>query len=125
MVCNPDQISGDAATQGDTSRFGGGGFGGGGRRFQQIDEQTLKQVADMTGGEYYKAEDAAALSRVLRDLPSSIVLQKQDVEITVWFALAGALLVLVAIGLSQWWNRSRPFAATAPPATARSPVARR
>jgi Ca-activated chloride channel family protein len=135
MVCNPDQVSGDAATQGDTSRFGGGGFGGGGRRFQQIDEQTLKQVADMTGGEYYKAEDAAALSRVLRDLPSSIVLQKQDVEITVWFALAGALLVLVAIGLSQWWNRSRPFAATAqpataqpataPPATARSPVARR
>jgi hypothetical protein len=27
-------------------------------------------------------------------------------EITVWFALGGALLVLVAVGLSQWWSRS-------------------
>jgi Ca-activated chloride channel homolog len=40
------------------------------------------------------------------DLPSSIVLQRKNVEITVWFALAGALLVLVAVGLSQWWSRS-------------------
>ena len=62
----------------------------------------------MTGGEYFQAEDAEELSRVLRDLPNSIVLQRQDVEITVWFALAGALLVLVAVGLSQWWNRARP-----------------
>jgi Ca-activated chloride channel homolog len=107
MVCNPDQISGDAATRGDSSRFGGG-FGGGGfggRRFQQIDEDTLKKVAEMTGGEYFKAENAEALSRVLRDLPSSIVLQSENVEITAWFALAGAMLVLVAAGLAQWWNR--------------------
>jgi Ca-activated chloride channel family protein len=36
------------------------------------------------------------------------VLQRQDMEITVWFALAGAILILVAVGLSQWWNRSGP-----------------
>ena len=47
-----------------------------------------------------------ALSNVLLDLPSNIVLQRRNVEITVWFALVGALLVMVAIGLSQWWNRS-------------------
>ena len=68
----------------------------------------------MTGGEYFQAEDAEELTDVLRDLPSSIVLQQQDVEITVWFALAGALLVLVAVGLAQWWNRSTPL--PAPPA---------
>ena len=107
MVCDRDQISGDAAIWGDGSRFGGGGFGGyGGRRFQQIDEETLKQVADMTGGEYYEAQDAAALTRVLRDLPSNIVLQNQDMEITVWFALAGALLIAAALALSQWWTRT-------------------
>jgi hypothetical protein len=24
----------------------------------------------------------------------------------VWFVLVGALLVLAAVGLAQWWNRS-------------------
>ena len=45
------------------------------------------------------------------------MLQRQNVEITVWFALAGALLVLLAVGLAQWWNRSTPVATpTHPPA---------
>jgi Ca-activated chloride channel family protein len=105
MVCNPNQTSGDAF-RGDASRFGG--FAGGRGRFQVIDEPTLTQVAEMTGGEYFKAEDAAALSRVLRDLPSTIVLQNEDMEITMWFAIGGALLVLVGLGLAQWWNRGPP-----------------
>jgi Ca-activated chloride channel family protein len=112
MICNRDQISGDAAFRGE-GRAGvpGGGFGGGrgGGRYQQIDEATLTKVAETTGGEYFQAENAEALATVLQDLPSSISLQRQDMEITAWFALAGALLVLVAVGLSQWWNRSVPI----------------
>jgi Ca-activated chloride channel homolog len=104
MVCTPDQISGDAAFRGDGR---GGGFRGG--RYQVIDEETLTKVAEMTGGEYFKAEDAEELNDVMTDLPGSLSLQQQDVEITVWFALAGALLVLVAVGLAQWWNRSAPL----------------
>jgi Ca-activated chloride channel family protein len=111
MVCNPNQISGDVAFRGD--RMGPpGGFGRG--RFQVIDEETLTQVADMTGGEYFKAEDAEALTGVLLDLPSSIVLQTEEVEITVWFALFGALLVAAAVGLSQWWTRSIPAQSPSP-----------
>ncbi len=105
LVCTRDQISGDAARRGDRGPGGFGGGGGGGRNLQ-IDEQALTRVAEMTGGEYFRAEDSEALTEVLLDLPDSIVLQEQDVEITVWFALAGAMLVLVAIGLSQWWNRA-------------------
>jgi len=112
MVCSRDQISGDAAFRGDQPRGGGPGRGG---RFQQIDEQTLTKVAESTGGKYFQAKDAEALSRVLLDLPSSIVFERQNVEITVWFALAGAAFVLVAVGLSQWWNRSRPV--PTPPVT--------
>jgi Ca-activated chloride channel homolog len=107
MVCNPDQISGDAPFRGERSGPPGG-FGGGAGRYQQIDEETLTQVADTTGGEYFEAEDAKALSDVLLDLPSSIVLQHRKMEITVWFALAGAVLVLAGLGLTQWWNRSVP-----------------
>jgi Ca-activated chloride channel family protein len=109
LVCTRDQISGDAAVRGDGSRPGG--FGGG-RRYQQIDEETLTRVAEMTGGEYFPARDAEALSRVLRDLPSSMVLQQHHTEITVWFTLAGAVLILAAVGLSQWWNRSGSFPAS-------------
>jgi Ca-activated chloride channel homolog len=115
MVCSRDQVSGDAAMFGDNSRFGGG-FGGG-RRYQNIDEPTLREVAELTGGEYYQAQDAAALSRVLRDLPSNIVLQEQDMEVTGWFALAGALLVLAAVALAQWWSRPPVRSSTSAPAS--------
>jgi len=117
MVCTRDQISGDAALRGDGSR---GGYSRGGR-FQQIDEETLTKVAELTGGKYFQAKDAEGLSRILRDLPDSMVLQRQDMEITVWFALTGAVLVLVAVGLSQWWNRSRPLPVSLPPAPGGDP----
>jgi Ca-activated chloride channel family protein len=104
FVCNADQVGGGGA-------FGGNGAGpprgfGGGRRNQDLDEDALTKVATITGGKYFQAKDAKALSGVLMDLPNSIVLQHKKMEITFWFALAGALLVLVAVGLSQWWNRS-------------------
>jgi Ca-activated chloride channel homolog len=109
LVCTADQIGGDAAF-GPDGQGPPGGFGGFGRgRFLQIDEETLTQVAEMTGGEYFQAEDAEALGEVLLDLPSSISLDEQDVEITAWFALIGALIVFGAVGLSQWWNRSGPL----------------
>ena len=104
MTCSADQISGDAPFGGDGRGFN---FGGGGRRFQQLDEAALRKVAQVTGGEYFRAEDAERLGKVLTDLPSNITLQDRDVEITVWFTLAGALLVMAALGLSLWWNRPR------------------
>lgn len=120
MVCSSDQISGGTQFRGGPGGPGGqfgGGFGGRGR-FQDMDEDTLTKVAETTGGKYFKAEDAESLGDVLRDLPSQVTLQRKKTELTSWFALAGAALVLVAVGLSQWWNRTRI------PAVARPPVQR-
>jgi Ca-activated chloride channel family protein len=108
MVCTRDQISGDAF-RGNDGQGPPGGFGRG--RVQEIDEETLTAVAEMTGGEYFAADDAEALSDALLDLPNPVAFQREDVEITAWFALVGAVLVLVAVGLSQWWNRSGPLPA--------------
>jgi Ca-activated chloride channel family protein len=105
MVCNPSQISGDLPFRGDGT-LPQGGFGRG--RYQVIDEPTLKEVAKTTGGEYYKAENAKVLTDVLLDLPSNIVVQREKMEITFWFALAGAVLVLAAVSLAAWWNRATP-----------------
>ncbi|MFG1989939.1 VWA domain-containing protein [Actinoplanes sp. NPDC048988] len=102
MVCTADQIGGD-------SPFGGGRFGGGGRgtgRNQEIDEDALTQVADVTGAKYFRAEDADQLVDVLTDLPREFNLREQKVEATVWFVLAGAVLVFAGVGLSLWWNRA-------------------
>jgi Ca-activated chloride channel family protein len=119
LVCTRDQISGDAAFRGDALGPPGGGFGGRRGNFLVIDEDTLTEVADMTGGEYFKAENAQALREVLLDLPDSIILQRQEVEITFWFALTGALLVLGAVGLTYWWNRSVVFPAPRTPLSSR------
>jgi len=118
-ICTREQISGDAAFRGDGMGGPFGGFGGRGR-YMQADEGTLTEVADLTGGEFFKAEDTDSLTEVLLDLPDSITLQRENVEITAWFALVGALLVLAGLGLAQWWQRAvvpppPAMAGTAPP----------
>ena len=106
LVCTADQINGDSPFGG--GRNWGGGFGGGGRGgARELDEQALTQVADLTGGRYFKAADAEQLTDVLHDLPGEFGLVKQNVEITVWFVLLGALLTVTGVGLSLWWNRGR------------------
>jgi Ca-activated chloride channel family protein len=102
MICTADQVSSDSFF-GQGPR-GGGGFGGG--RNQEIDEEALTNVADVTGGRYFRAEAADELSDVLADLPREIGLHKEDVEVTVWFVLAGALLAFTGVGLALWWNRA-------------------
>jgi Ca-activated chloride channel family protein len=63
-------------------------------------------VADMTGGTYYRAENADQLLQVFLDLPSEITLQKQDLELSFAFSAAGEAFALLAVGLSMHWNRS-------------------
>jgi Ca-activated chloride channel homolog len=106
MVCSRAQLGGNVYGGGFGGGFGGN-FGGGGniRRFLIIDEGTLQAVAELTGGEYYRAESANQLNEVFRELPAHMVLQKQEIEISVAFAALGALLATVAVVLSLWWHR--------------------
>jgi Ca-activated chloride channel homolog len=83
--------------------FGFGGGGGGGFR-RGIDEATLIEVADMTGGEYYSAESAGELQEVFEGLPASFATRPETTEITFLFAALGALLALAALGLALRWQ---------------------
>ncbi len=107
MACTGQQAGGWAA--GGPGGGPGGGFGGGGGRNPRvIDEPSLQAVAEITGGQYYKAESADQLQEALGDLPSQVtVVTNKHVDIASWFAGAGGLLVAVAVGLSLWWNRVR------------------
>ncbi len=82
--------------------FGGGGGGGGFTR--EIDEETLKQVADLTGGTYHLAASATELEDVFINLPTQLMTITQTTEVSVIFAGIGALLVTFAIMLSILWH---------------------
>ena len=81
---------------------GGGRFGGGFNR--GIDETTLKQIADMTDGTYNAASSAGELLKVFQNLPTSLIMKHDIMEISVLFAAIGALFVAIAIGLSLRWH---------------------
>jgi Ca-activated chloride channel homolog len=72
----------------------------------KLDEDSLKQIANITHGEYFYASNAVDLKKVYETLNSRLVFEKKETEITAFFAAAGALLVILAAGLSLvWFNR--------------------
>ena len=103
LVCAPDQLGADDFA-GVLAGLQGPDFGGF-RQLLVIDEPTLQAVADMTGGEYFRAEDADQLQEVFSDLPSQVVLQEEETEATVLFVAAAAALTVLAVALSLLWNR--------------------
>ena len=44
----------------------------------EIDEQTLTRISEITGGQYYRATDAAELQRIYREIDS---LEKTEVDV--------------------------------------------
>ena len=87
--------------------FGGGGFGpgfGGGGFRRAIDEDTLREVADLTGGEYYAATSAGALEEVFQNLPNYLVVTEETIEISAFFTAFAAFLAVLAMIFSMLWR---------------------
>ena len=113
LVCSREQLGSDVfggQFGGGGPGPGGGGGGGGGdaqrRPFLVRDETTLESVAEITGGSYHRAEDADALEQVFENLPTEVVIQDEQRELSFVFAGLGALLATAAVGLSLAWNRT-------------------
>jgi Ca-activated chloride channel family protein len=84
--------------------FGGGPGGGLGGFRRGIDEATLQQVADLTGGTYYPAESADQLLSVLQGLPTSLITKHEVLEIGVGFVAFGAVFAGLAMLLGRAWR---------------------
>lgn len=106
MVCEPGQITTGSFGAGPDP--GGGGYG----TSLEIDEKSLTQVAETTGGRYFRAEDAGQLNDALSGLRQELGLHKETTETTVWWLLAGSVLVVTGIALSMWWTRQRAEASS-------------
>jgi Ca-activated chloride channel family protein len=77
---------------------GSGGFGA------EPDELTLKEIASMTGGEFYSATSAAELQGVFQHLYDYVALTNQKVEVSVGFVALGVMLAIAAFILSLHWH---------------------
>ncbi len=64
--------------------------------YMQYDEDTLKAIAELTNAEYFHAASSDELRKIYDSLSSRFVMEKADTEVTAFFALAAALLVLAA-----------------------------
>jgi Ca-activated chloride channel family protein len=84
--------------------FGGGGGGNSGGFRRGIDEETLKQVASLTGGAYFAASSTGELQDVFRNLPVQLMTVTETTEISVIFVTLGAVFVMLAIMLSMIWH---------------------
>jgi Ca-activated chloride channel family protein len=68
----------------------------------------LRTVAAQTGGSFFAAPEQSDLKPVYADLKSRLGSTRKDEEITVAFAAAGALFLLVGGSLSALWFRRVP-----------------
>ena len=100
MNCGDDDPLGGGGGFG--PNFGGGGLGGGFRR--EIDEATLTQIADMTGGKYYLAESADKLQEVFKSLPTYVIATRETTEISVFFTAFAVLIAILAMTLAFLWH---------------------
>jgi len=69
----------------------------------RLDEETLKQIANITHGEYFYAGNAVDLKKIYENLNSRLVMEKKETEISALFAGLGALLAVIAASLSVLW----------------------
>jgi Ca-activated chloride channel family protein len=113
MGIDPIRAAKDAAKKG--VRIYTVGFGsekGGTIQFEghrthvKLDEFTLRKVAEITRGEYFRAGSRQELKTIYTNLTKQLVMEEKKTEMTGIFAGLAALLVILAGALSmKWTNR--------------------
>jgi Ca-activated chloride channel family protein len=72
------------------------------------DPETLREIAQVSGGRAFTAEDNAELSSIYKALGSQLGTRKQKKEIAASFAIGGLVLLLGAAAASMRWAGRLP-----------------
>ncbi len=72
------------------------------------DPQTLREIAEESGGTAFRVEDAGELDRVYERLGSRIGTRPKRQEISAAFAGAGLVLLLAGVGAGLKWRGRLP-----------------
>jgi Ca-activated chloride channel family protein len=84
---------------------GGGGFG---PRGLSPDPTTLRAIADRTGGKFFRARSAGSVEQAYSALGSTLGRKSGTVEVTDWFLIGAAILLVLAGVLSALWSPRLP-----------------
>jgi Ca-activated chloride channel family protein len=72
----------------------------------QLEEEVLKEIADVTLARYFTADNAEDLRAIYRDVSTRLVTETRETEVGAAFVGTAALLALLAAALSVlWFNR--------------------
>ncbi len=74
----------------------------------QLDEDMLKQIAELTSGAYYNAENAQDLHTIYENIGSKLIIKPEKTEVTSLFAGASIVFLLVGGILSLLWFSRLP-----------------
>ncbi len=74
----------------------------------RLDEATLKQIAEITDGQYFNASNAEDLRAVYENLTTQLVFRNEKTEVTALFTALAAILSVVAAALSLLWFQRIP-----------------
>jgi Ca-activated chloride channel family protein len=70
----------------------------------RLDEDTLKKISTMTGGDYFQAKNAGDLKSIYKYLNAKLALEKKrSTEVTALFVAIGAGLAMLGAILSMFW----------------------
>lgn len=76
--------------------------------FTQLDEATLQQIAQITGGSYFNAQSTQDLLKIYNNLDPQLIIKPEKTEITALFAGASILVMLIGGILSLLWFSRMP-----------------
>ena len=74
----------------------------------QLDEATLQQISQLTGGTYFNAESAQDLRAIYDNLDTQLVVKPEKTEVTSIFAGASILVLLIGGLFSLLWFSRLP-----------------
>jgi Ca-activated chloride channel family protein len=69
----------------------------------QLNEAALQEIANLTNGAYFYAEDTEALQEIYQDIDLQLTIRGEQMEVTSIFAGIGLLLLLIGGVLSMLW----------------------
>ncbi|MBU0757772.1 MAG: VWA domain-containing protein [Nanoarchaeota archaeon] len=68
-------------------------------QYAELDEATLKAIAETTGGKYFKSVDDKTLDDIYKNISQDIKREKEETNIKDWFFLAATMLLMYYIYL--------------------------
>jgi Ca-activated chloride channel family protein len=74
----------------------------------RLDEESLQQISQLTGGTYYNAESEEELRTIYDSINPQLVIKPQKTEVTSLFAGAGMVILMIGGTLSLLWLSRLP-----------------